>query len=583
MNWFSMAHGAFTQSMTIVTVYDTLGIEGLRSALKQTKPKAIFVDSGLLPVLNKALDDAPSIQDIILNNESTPNSKDLEDIKSKFLKINILPFDDLQKLGEENPSDHVPPGPEDLACIMYTSGTSGAPKGVTIKHKAIIAAVAGADSILGDYVGPDDSVLAYLPQAHIIEFVIENGTFFWGVPMGYGSPRTLTDTSVRNCKGDLLEFCPTVLVGVPAVWETIKKGITAKVNAGGAISRFLFWGALAAKQAFLAAGFILGVRLLDAIVFDKVRAATGGKLRFCMSGGGPVAKDTQRFISMAIRPMISGYGLTETGGMGALNDPLAWTSDALGDIPASVEVKLVDYADAGYFTSNNPPQGEVWVRGAAVTERYHDNEEETAAAIRADGWFLTGDIGEFDGNGHLRLIDRKKNLVKTLNGEYIALEKLESVYRASSLLSNVCVYAAPDQTRPVAIVVPVEAALVKVAREKGVEGLGMEELIGDERVRGFVLEELQKVGKKGGLAGFEIVEGVVLDGEEWTPSNVSISSHLGYLTAGYTDCCYNRALRLLPGSYSGRRFLRSTRRALKRPMVRRKRRLCFLFDDVMHG
>jgi long-chain acyl-CoA synthetase len=129
--------------------------------------------------------------------------------------------------------------------------------------------------------------------------------------MGYGTIRTLSDTSVRKCKGDIRELKPTILVGVPQVWETVKKGIVAKVNSGSALVRNLFWGALAAKGFLLSSG-LPGSGILDAMVFNKVKDATGGKLRICMNGGGPISKETQRFISLAITPMISGYGLTET-------------------------------------------------------------------------------------------------------------------------------------------------------------------------------------------------------------------------------------------------------------------------------
>lgn len=241
--------------------------------------------------------------------------------------------------------------------------------------------------------------------------------------MGYGSPKTLSDTSVRNCKGDIREFRPTVLVGVPAVWESVKKGIIAKVNQGSPLLRNLFWGALAAKGFLMSTG-LPGSAILDAVVFKRIKDATGGRLRICMNGGGPVAKETQRFISMAITPMIGGYGLTETTGMGALCDPVHWTDNALGDLPSSIEIKLVDFPDAGYYAQNTPPQGEIWIRGGPVFQGYFENEKETKEALSSDGWFKTGDIGEWDYNGHLRLIDRKKNLVKTLNGEYIALEKV---------------------------------------------------------------------------------------------------------------------------------------------------------------
>lgn len=283
--------------------------------------------------------------------------------------------------------------------------------------------VAGVTTIIGQYIGPGDALLTYLPLAHILEFVFENACLYWGGTMGYGSPKTLSDQSVRNCKGDIREFKPTILVGVPAVWESVKKGIIAKVNAGSPLVKNLFWGALYAKGFLMSSG-LPGTAVLDAVVFKKIKDATGGCLRLCMNGGGPIAKDTQRFISMAITPMVSGYGLTETTAMGALMDPMHWTDNALGDIPSSIEIKLVDFADAGYYAANKPPQGEIWIRGDSVFDGYFENEEETKESLADDGWFKTGDIGEFDKNGHLRIIDRKKNLVKTLNGEYIALEKV---------------------------------------------------------------------------------------------------------------------------------------------------------------
>ena len=129
--------------------------------------------------------------------------------------------------------------------------------------------------------------------------------------MGYGSVKTLSDTSVKNCKGDLREFKPTILVGVPAIWESVRKGINAKVTAGGPLVSRMFHSAMAAKSTMMSLG-IPGSGVLDQIVFNKVKEATGGKLRICMNGGGPIAKDTQRFLSMAITPVISGYGLTET-------------------------------------------------------------------------------------------------------------------------------------------------------------------------------------------------------------------------------------------------------------------------------
>jgi long-chain acyl-CoA synthetase len=516
-----MAHAAASQSMPIVTAYDTLGEEGLRHSLVQTKSKAIFLDAALLKTVGNCLKDAQSIKYVIYNVNEEPKKADLEKLKSDYPHLTVLNFEELRQAGETNMVDPVPPAPEDLACVMYTSGSTGPPKGVLIRHKAVVASMAGVQTIMGPYISPGESLLTYLPQAHILEFVFENICLFWGGIMGYGSPKTLSDSSVRNCKGDIREFQPTILVGVPAVWESVKKGIVAKVNGGSVVVRNMFWGAMAAKQFMMNTGFP-GVSILDSIVFKKLKDATGGRLRICMNGGGPIANDTQKFISLAITPMISGYGLTETTAMGALQDPMAWDPDALGDIPGSIEVKLVDYPEAGYFSNNNPPQGEIWIRGATVTEGYLDNDKETKDAITADGWFMSGDIGQFNKNGHLKIIDRKKNLVKTLNGEYIALEKLESIYRAATVVGNICVYAAQDKNKPVAIIVPVEPALQKLAAANGIKGGSLETLVHDKKLNGIVLKELQKAGKDGGLSGIEIIDGVVLSEDEWTAQNVRI-------------------------------------------------------------
>jgi len=258
---------------------------------------------------------------------------------------------------------------------------------------------------------------------------------------------------------------------------------------------------------------------LDAVVFKKIKEATGGKLRICLNGGGPIAKDTLKFLSMAIAPMISGYGLTETSAMGCIQDPTEWNPDSLGDIVGSIDMKLVDFEEAGYYSTNDPAQGEIWIKGVPVTEGYWDNDKETKEAITSDGWFMTGDIGEFDANGHLKIIDRKKNLVKTLNGEYIALEKLESVYRAATVVGNICVYAAQDKAKPIAIIVPVEPALKKLAASHGINNESLDAMVEDEKLNAVVLKELQKAGRDGGLAGIELIEGVVIVEEEWNTQN----------------------------------------------------------------
>lgn len=537
--WLATAHGAGSQSMPIVTAYDTLGEEGLKHSLAQTHAKAIFLDPQLITKLINPLKEAKDIQHVIYNDDEAVTSyqdkaktdSDIKKLKEAHSHLTVHSFSELIKMGEENMVDAVPPSADDLCCIMYTSGSTGTPKGVLLTHKNVLGGLAGVNVVVGPYLGPGDGLLAYLPLAHILEFVFETGCLFWGGTMSYGNPKTLTDASLRNCAGDIMEAKPTILIGVPAVFETVKKGIMAKVGKMNIVTKNMFWGAMSAKSFMMSnAGYLplagLGTSIVDSVVFKKVAEATGGRLRICFSGGGPVAKDTQRFISMCIAPMISGYGLTETAAMGACTDPLAWTDEAVGEVAGAVEIKLVDFPDAGYYSTNKPPQGEVWIRGASVTSGYLDLEKETKESFTDDGWFKTGDIGQFDEAGQLKIIDRKKNLVKTLNGEYIALEKLESVYRSTTVVANICVYAAEDQNKPIAIVVPSEPALKQLAKENGVEGSGLEDLCHKEKVNSAVLKEMQAQGKKAGLQGIEILDGVVLSDEEWTPQNVSLSSLL---------------------------------------------------------
>ncbi|KAK9460141.1 eukaryotic long-chain fatty acid CoA synthetase (LC-FACS) [Lipomyces oligophaga] len=520
-NWITLAQAAASQSIPIATAYDTLGEEGLTHSLVETEANAIFIDGVLLKSLIRPLAKATLVTTVIYRDSLA--DVDLAAFKEAHPSVTLLSVDELYEKGKEAEIAPNPLQPEDVSCIMYTSGSTGTPKGVVILQKNIIAAVSGIDGAIEGAVNEYDYLLTYLPLAHILEFVFELGCLYWGGTLGYGTVKTISDASMRNCRGDIAEFRPTVMVGVPAVWESVRKGIIAKVHAAGKVKSGMFWGAYHAKG-FLQHWRIPGSGVLDAAVFKKVKEATGGRLRLVMNGGASISRDTQGFIQSVIAPMVLGYGMTETCAMGFLMSPHQVTLGTIGAPVTSVEIKLIDVPENGYLAKNNPPQGEVLIRGGPVTPRYFKNEEETKASRTDDGWFLTGDIGEWTPEGHLRLIDRKKNLVKTLNGEYIALEKLESIYRTSNIVANICVYADPDHVKPIAIVVPAEPALIKLAKEKGITGKEFGHLVHDSVVERAVLASLLDSGRKGGLAGIELICGVVLVDEEWTAQN-------GFLTA----------------------------------------------------
>lgn len=363
-------------------------------------------------------------------------------------------------------------------------------------------------------------VLAYLPLAHIFEMVLENLVLFIGGTLGYGNPRTLSDVSMKNSAGDMREFRPTALVGVPQVWETVKKGVMAKLDTSSPLLKNLFWGAFNYKS-FMSRNKLPLASIFDGIVFSKVRELTGGRLRFTMNGASGVSDNTKQFLSLVLAPMLVGYGLTETCANGALGSPLEFSPNAIGPIPAAIDVKLVSVPDLGYHTDNvKIPQGEILMKGLPILKEYYNNPEETAKALTADGWFKTGDIGEFDANGHLRVIDRVKNLVKMQGGEYIALEKVESIYRGAQTVGNVMIHADADHSRPIAVIMPNEKVLIEKAKELGVDEHDMHT---NAKVRDMVLKDLQTTGRRSGLSSMEIVCGVVITDEEWTPASVRYS------------------------------------------------------------
>ncbi|SCU92053.1 LAMI_0E08548g1_1 [Lachancea mirantina] len=536
--WMKTFLAAQSQAIAVVTAYDTLGEKGLIHSMVQTGTKAVFTDNALLHKLISPVQSAQEIKFLI--HGDTLDANDKRD-KGKFYKeahdalakikevrpdINVFSMDEVIEMGQKarETIQPTPPKAEDVSCIMYTSGSTGDPKGVVLKHSNMLAGLGGISCNIGrDTINETDRVIAFLPLAHIFELAFELITFYWGATLGYGTVKTLSDTSVRKCQGDMKEFKPTIMVGVAAVWEAVRKGIMAEVEKAPYLAQKVFWGAYRAKLK-MKRFHVPGADTLGNLVFKKVRQATGGCLRLTLNGGGPLSRDAQEFMTTLICPMLIGYGLTETMANCTILIPDHFDYEIQGDLVGAVTVKLVDVEDLGYFAKDN--KGEVWIKGASVLPEYYKNEEETKSSLTEDGWFKTGDIAMWTPKGQLKIIDRKKNLVKTMNGEYIALEKLESVYRSNPYVLNICVYADQSKVKPVGIVVP---NLDRVGKEAVSLGLiqdknDVEDVLNDDKLRKAILSDLLKTAKSQGLNGIELLLGIVFFDEEWTPQNGYVTS-----------------------------------------------------------
>ncbi|KAF8310736.1 acetyl-CoA synthetase-like protein [Clavulina sp. PMI_390] len=525
VNWRLLAHAAAANGALIATAYETLGEDGLAHSLGEPECKGVFTNAPLLPTLLRVLPRTPSIKLVVYDDK--PKAGIVDDLKKARPDLAIYSLDEFLEIGKENSSiDLAPlhPSKEDLACIMYTSGTTGAPKGVMLTHGNLIASVGAIVVHIGRHLGEHDWFLAFLPLAHILEYVVELTLFFVGVTTGYGSPKTLSDTSVRNCKGDMAEFRPTLLVGVPAVWETLRKGIMSKVDHGSALAKAVFHYAYAAKKYNIP----VFKQLADAIVFSKIKQATGGRLRLALSGGAALSQETQEFMTMAVVKVLQGYGLTETCGMCAVLTPEQFQWGAAGVPVPSMQVKLIDVKEAGYISTGNPPRGEILLQGPSVTQGYfkRDDLNNDESIFTKDGWFRTGDVGQWNEDGTLSIIDRIKNLVKLQGGEYIALERLESVYKSCNLVSNICVHVVPDAKQPMALIFPHEGNLrhflsttPPAGFTKDAKGTDFHALCEDKVVAAAVLKECNAVGKKESFKTMELLEAVVLTPDEWTPES----------------------------------------------------------------
>ncbi|KAL8150572.1 hypothetical protein V2J09_020380 [Rumex salicifolius] len=531
--WFIALHGCFRRNITVVTIYASLGEEALCHSLNETEVTTVICGRKEMQKLVDVSGQLDTVKRIIcMDDELSSNASFIEG------EWTISSFADAKQLGRENFVDADMPLSADTAVIMYTSGSTGLPKGVMMTHGNVLATISAVMTIVPG-LSFKDVYLAYLPLAHILELAAENIMSAMGGRIGYGSPLTLTDTSNKikwGTKGDASALQPTLLTAVPAILDRVRDGVRKKVDAKGGFSKKLFELAYSRRLSAINGSWLgawgLEKHLWNLLVFSKIRAVLGGHIRFMLCGGAPLSGDTQRFINICIgAPIGQGYGLTETCAGGTFTE---FDDTSVGRVGAPLPcsfTKLIDWPEGGYLTSDKPmPRGEIVIGGPNVTLGYFKNEAKTNEVYTVDEngmrWFYTGDIGQFHTDGCLEIIDRKKDIVKLQHGEYVSLGKVEAVLVTSSYVDNIMVHADPFNNYCVALVVVAQQALENWAVERGFSFNDFSDLCNNGESAKEVLQSLMNVGKKAKLQRFEIPAKIKLVSEAWTPESGLVTAAL---------------------------------------------------------
>ncbi|HSC26597.1 MAG TPA: long-chain fatty acid--CoA ligase [Vicinamibacterales bacterium] len=389
--------------------------------------------------------------------------------------------------------------PDDLATIIYTSGTTGEPKGVMLTHGNLVANMrAGANALS---VSQDDVALSFLPLSHSFERMVSYVYLFSGVTIVFAES---FDTIGR----DVAVVRPTLLTGVPRAYEKMQARIIGKGQSAGGIKAALFnWavGVGAARGRAVLSGrspgplTALQARLADRLVFARIRAGVGGRLRYLVSGSAPLPVQLAEFFQGIGLPIVEGYGLTETAPILAVNPPDAPRAGTVGRALPGVELRIAD-------------DGEILARGPNVMSGYYNKPGETAEVLR-DGWFHTGDVGSLDADGYLRITDRKKDLLVTSGGKKIAPQPLEAVLKRSPLVAEAVILG--DRRKfAAALIVPDFGELQRRLQDLGRPGGSREDLVTRPDVVSLYQEIVDALNSE--LAQFERLKKIALLPAEFT-------------------------------------------------------------------
>ncbi|HEY7194753.1 MAG TPA: long-chain fatty acid--CoA ligase [Gemmatimonadales bacterium] len=391
-------------------------------------------------------------------------------------------------------------GPEDLATLIYTSGTTGDPKGVMLSHYNIWSNVQACLQMIP--IGGGDECLSMLPLSHSYERMVDYTLFQAGVIINYAES---FDTVAAN----LAEVKPTVVLSVPRLYEKVYARVLENALSGSAIKRNIFfwakrageqWATLSLAGMPIPAALAIKKKIADRLVFAKLQARTGGRIRFFVSGSAPLSADIAKFFYSAGLPVIEGYGLTESSPVLTLNPLDRIKLGTVGRAIPGVELKIA--AD-----------GEILARGPNIMQGYYKLPEASKETVDANGWLLTGDIGELDSDGYLKITDRKKELIKTAGGKYIAPQPIEMAVKRNKFVANAMILG--DRRKfPIILIVPNFDNLKRWAQERSLMFGTLAELIQQADVQAKVEREVMSMLSQ--LARFETPKKVVLLEKDFT-------------------------------------------------------------------
>ncbi|KAI8600989.1 hypothetical protein EDD21DRAFT_375648 [Dissophora ornata] len=526
--WFISEMSCNYFNLVSVALYETLGPDAVEYVINHAETPIVVASGNHVASLLENADKLPGLKVIIsMDPLHDPAPVPGATSSAKILRawaagkgIRVYDFSEVEALGAEYPHRHLPPTEDEVASFCYTSGTTGQPKGAMLSHKNFIVAVATNVEVMT--LTPDDTLISFLPLAHIMGRYLDTIVTFSGAKLGYfhGDMLALLD--------DVAELKPTFFPAVPRLLNRIySKLIAATIEAPGLVGALARRG-VAAKLANLEAGKGLNHPLWDRLLFNKIKMVIGGNVQCMVTGSAPIAKEVLNFLRVAFGCVIvEGYGATESMGTAMVTAAEENIPGHVGGPRPGCEVKLVDVPEMKYFSTDKPfPRGEICLRGGHIIKGYYKDEKNTKDAFDSEDWYHSGDIGFVDGRGCFTIVDRKKNIFKLAQGEYVAPEKIENILMARcNLIFQVFVYGDSLESALVAVSVPEPEKFLPFAF--GITGVkvdltdleGFKKLCEDPKIKDAYLKELQKAGKAGDLRGFEFVKRVHLTTDAFTVEN----------------------------------------------------------------